>query len=354
MSAASRSRSSGRRAPARARERAICAWPCCLYRVCSASRAAAAESEAAALTRIRCTGSVLDMMPRVMPAKPDSLAPGIWVREERADVVPVRQRDGLVVTGYRDVKQCLEDPELGGEEAVHGRGRDIRHVADGLDSGCGVAAFEEQRPGGPHDRGASQARPCLAALAGPRAALLGCDSHILESTTLKMRVELSKAAGMLWAPPAPAPPRRPWSIPSTSRECLRMLRSRRGRREQPLADVTVEPPAGEASDPEAQALLADSVGPALMVVLDTLAPAERLAFVLARTTHRRNRLHLQRRQDRRDPRDLRPRTPPPRRPGSGRRLTADNPDPAVIAPDKAGHAWRHRRGTGDVLAGHRG
>jgi DNA-directed RNA polymerase specialized sigma24 family protein len=42
----------------------------------------------------------------------------------------------------------------------------------------------------------------------------------------------------------------------------------------------VEPPAEEASDPEAQALLADSVGPALMVVLDTLAPAERLAFVL--------------------------------------------------------------------------
>ena len=116
------------------------------------------------------------------------LAPGIWVREERADVVPVRQRDGLVVTGYRDVKQCLEDPELGGEEAVHGRGRDIRHVADGLDGGSGVAAFEEQRPGGPHDRGASQARPCLAALAGPRAALLGCDSHILESTTLNLRV----------------------------------------------------------------------------------------------------------------------------------------------------------------------
>lgn len=71
-----------------------------------------------------------------------------------------------------------------------------------------------------------------------------------------------------------------WLTTVVSRECLRMLRSRRGRREQPLADVMVEPPAGEASDPEAQALLADSVGPALMVVLDTLAPAERLAFVL--------------------------------------------------------------------------
>ena len=71
-----------------------------------------------------------------------------------------------------------------------------------------------------------------------------------------------------------------WLTTVVSRECLRMLRSRRGRREQPLADILVEPPAEEASDPEAQALLADPVGPALMVVLDTLAPAERLAFVL--------------------------------------------------------------------------
>jgi RNA polymerase sigma-70 factor (ECF subfamily) len=68
-----------------------------------------------------------------------------------------------------------------------------------------------------------------------------------------------------------------WLTTVVSRECLRMLRSRR---EQPLADILVEPPAEEASDPEAQALLADPVGPALMVVLDTLAPAERLAFVL--------------------------------------------------------------------------
>jgi hypothetical protein len=62
-----------------------------------------------------------------------------------------------------------------------------------------------------------------------------------------------------------------WLTTVVSRECLRMLCSRRGRREHPLADVMVEPPAWEASDPEARALLADSVGPALMVVLDTLA-----------------------------------------------------------------------------------
>jgi hypothetical protein len=65
-----------------------------------------------------------------------------------------------------------------------------------------------------------------------------------------------------------------------------MLRSRRGRREQPLADVTVEPPAGEASDPEAQALLADSVGPALMVVLDTLASAVSSVTCASSTQHR--------------------------------------------------------------------
>ncbi len=73
-----------------------------------------------------------------------------------------------------------------------------------------------------------------------------------------------------------------WLTTVVSRECLKMLRARRSRREEPMADTTVEPPAGDhdVSDPEAEALLADAVGPALMVVLDTLAPAERLAFVL--------------------------------------------------------------------------
>ena len=73
-----------------------------------------------------------------------------------------------------------------------------------------------------------------------------------------------------------------WLTTVVARECLKMLRARRSRREEPLADAAVEPSMGDGdvSDPEAQALLADSVGPALMVVLDTLAPAERLAFVL--------------------------------------------------------------------------
>jgi RNA polymerase sigma factor (sigma-70 family) len=73
-----------------------------------------------------------------------------------------------------------------------------------------------------------------------------------------------------------------WLTTVVARECLKMLRSRRGRREEPLADNVTERSAGQdqTDDPEAAVLLADSVGPALMVVLDTLAPAERLAFVL--------------------------------------------------------------------------
>lgn len=73
-----------------------------------------------------------------------------------------------------------------------------------------------------------------------------------------------------------------WLTTVVARECLKMLRSRRGRREEPLGDTMTEPPTAgrQTGDPEAAVLLADSVGPALMVVLDTLAPAERLAFVL--------------------------------------------------------------------------
>ena len=71
-----------------------------------------------------------------------------------------------------------------------------------------------------------------------------------------------------------------WLTTVVARECLKMLRSRRGRREESLAEQ--EPPAAdlETDGPEGAVLLADSIGPALMVVLDTLAPAERLAFVL--------------------------------------------------------------------------
>ncbi len=73
-----------------------------------------------------------------------------------------------------------------------------------------------------------------------------------------------------------------WLTTITSRVCLNVLRSRRTRREEPLEayvpDPIVERP--DSSDPEHEAELADSVGLALLVVLETLAPAERLAFVL--------------------------------------------------------------------------
>ncbi|MDT0302679.1 sigma-70 family RNA polymerase sigma factor [Streptomonospora wellingtoniae] len=88
-----------------------------------------------------------------------------------------------------------------------------------------------------------------------------------------------------------------WLTTVVARVCLNMLRSRRARREEPVADYGEHGghaergghggPApgggearGEAADPEQQAVLSDSVGLALLVVLDTLTPAERIAFVL--------------------------------------------------------------------------
>src|SRR2546430_17089455 len=70
-----------------------------------------------------------------------------------------------------------------------------------------------------------------------------------------------------------------WLTTVVSRVCLDMLRSRRSRREEPL-DTHIPDPIVAAADPAQEAVLADSVGLALLVVLETLTPAERLAFVL--------------------------------------------------------------------------
>jgi RNA polymerase sigma factor (sigma-70 family) len=73
-----------------------------------------------------------------------------------------------------------------------------------------------------------------------------------------------------------------WLTTVTARVCLDMLRARKSRREEGVGvhvRDAVEPPDGGV-DPAEAAVVADSVGPALLVVLDTLAPAERLAFVL--------------------------------------------------------------------------
>ena len=72
---------------------------------------------------------------------------------------------------------------------------------------------------------------------------------------------------------------RGWLTTVVARVSLDMLRSRQSRREEPPEEAGVENRHGGA-DPEQEALLADSVGLALLVVLDTLEPAERLAFVL--------------------------------------------------------------------------
>jgi RNA polymerase sigma factor (sigma-70 family) len=73
-----------------------------------------------------------------------------------------------------------------------------------------------------------------------------------------------------------------WLTTVVSRVCLNMLEARQSRREEPLDLHTPEPVvrATGGPDPEHEALLADAVGPALLVVLETLEPAERLAFVL--------------------------------------------------------------------------
>ena len=73
-----------------------------------------------------------------------------------------------------------------------------------------------------------------------------------------------------------------WLTTVVGRVSLNMLRSRNSRREQPLGVHLPEPIVDRAdgTDPEHEALVADSVGLALLVVLETLTPAERLAFVL--------------------------------------------------------------------------
>jgi RNA polymerase sigma-70 factor, ECF subfamily len=73
-----------------------------------------------------------------------------------------------------------------------------------------------------------------------------------------------------------------WLTTVVSRISLNMLRSRNTRREEPIGVRVPEPIVDRAdgTDPEHEALLADSVGLALLVVLETLSPAERLAFVL--------------------------------------------------------------------------
>ena len=73
-----------------------------------------------------------------------------------------------------------------------------------------------------------------------------------------------------------------WLTTVVARVCLNMLRARQSRREDPLPEFESASSLGreDGSDPEYEAILADSVGVALLVVLEALTPAERIAFVL--------------------------------------------------------------------------
>jgi len=73
-----------------------------------------------------------------------------------------------------------------------------------------------------------------------------------------------------------------WLTTVVSRISLDMLRSRTARREAPVSEVPMSPSQNGASgtQPEDAAMIADSLGPAMLVVLETLSPAERIAFVL--------------------------------------------------------------------------
>ena len=73
---------------------------------------------------------------------------------------------------------------------------------------------------------------------------------------------------------------RPWLTTVVGRICLDMLRVRRSRREEYAGSWLPEPIVGTAASPEDESVLADSVGLALLVVLEALTPAERLSFVL--------------------------------------------------------------------------
>jgi RNA polymerase sigma-70 factor, ECF subfamily len=72
-----------------------------------------------------------------------------------------------------------------------------------------------------------------------------------------------------------------WLTTVVARVCLDMLRTRKTRKEEPLEETPGQaPPDPRAADPEEEALLADSLGSALLIVLRTLTPSERVAFVL--------------------------------------------------------------------------
>src|SRR5438067_2999389 len=117
-----------------------------------------------------------------------------------------------------------------------------------------------------------QARPQLRAVAYRMLGSLSEAADAVQDAWLRLsRADTSEVENL-----------RAWLTTVVARVAVNLLRARNTRREQPL-DVRVPDPIidpADGTDPEHEALLADSVGLALLVVLETLTPAERLAFVL--------------------------------------------------------------------------
>ncbi len=120
--------------------------------------------------------------------------------------------------------------------------------------------------------GFEQNRPRLRAVAYRMLGSLAEADDAVQETWLRLSRSDTSGVGNLGA----------WLTTVVARVCLNVLRSRNTRREEPLGVRMPDPIISRAdgANPEDEALLADSVGLALQVVLGTLAPAERLAFVL--------------------------------------------------------------------------
>jgi len=98
-------------------------------------------------------------------------------------------------------------------------------------------------------------------------------------------IEADDAVQEAWLRLARRPPEaigdlRPWLTTVVGRICIDMLRARRARREDYAGSWLPEPLLGTTGSPEDDTVLADSIGLAMLVVLETLTPAERIAFVL--------------------------------------------------------------------------
>ena len=189
-SAASRSRNPGRSARVRASERANRPWPRSRWRWRSASSSAAAGSEPDALERMRYTSLLLALIATAMPTKPARSSSGSGCGEERGHLRPFLQRQRLIVAGDGHVEQGLEDPELRGEQSIHGRCWHVGVVADGVDGRRRVPAFEEEHPGRVDHRSAGESGTSLAPSIIGRVPL---DSarHESDTNTLELRVILS-------------------------------------------------------------------------------------------------------------------------------------------------------------------